>query len=1512
MDRLNKILNWNTIKSKLIIGITLLILLLSSQHEGFSQIYEPEGLNMPGEWNGWTNPPTNNLALASSTQVTNGRIIKIYLGITRWQTIFSVAENDADLVGGTYEWLFTSGSTGNPWGNKWAGINVTINALQNYSYNSGANNTITLINGNWYTMNWEDSGYVPTRAIFMETSAEPVFITSVTEPQDEVEANSAVEVSISTSGVPSAEERFYLRYSTDGWDSSETVDVIMSGTNGTAEIPGQPSGTTVSYYVFSSTVEGITNDHDLYTIRMNNNEDNNYSYTIGDPTISWANLQHPATGSIEPENEFLVFARVYINGVTGSAAPEEGIENLNAWIGYSTTNATSTDDFETGWEWIPATYDEYDLFFGNNSQYSAGIGSEISAEGTYYYVSRFKYGDGEFVYGGFDGGFWDGVNNVSGILYVEEELIAYPITLEVTNNNPFVTEVFVRGSFNDWVNVPMEYDNDVWTAEFNLYPGIYQWGVADQDDEWLIEGSNLEFTIDTDGNITGTITYTIPPPSPNYGIRDDDGLNLPTLTYWHGNLDEDITERGVDFHEQNMGSLNELYIIGVAIKTWKSGEGDITSAKFSYKVWNIDDDEPETFVERSIGWTSNDNPEETNQTWAGFGDEISITEGLIMGTYHLTIQFGIEGSGIPGKTEDGPFTTTFEIPPSSNAEILDFSFELQTGSAIIDNEESSVTIEVSPFAIITGLTPTITVSPFATINPPSGVPQDFSNPFVYAVTAQDEVTIRDWTIYVTQATEPSSEAEILSFNLAEQTSDAIINSELATVTVEVGFGTDITNLSPSITISPLATIDPASGVPQDFSDPIEYTVTAEDNTQKVWTVTVTEAEPPIPNYGIRDDEGENLPTLTYWHSEAVEDITEKGEEFDGKDLGVISALIIKGASIKTWKAEGGDVTGAYFSYKVWKTNADEPEDYQIRNIGWTSNDNPEETDQTWANFGEEIDIAYTLLPGQYSIKILFSIEGSGIPGITENGPFAASFEIAETLPNITFANLQWPSSGNIVPESEFIVYARVHIEGLTGANAPAEGVEGLSAWIGYSDINATEVQDFELDSWTWIPAIYNEYEEFFGNNSQYSADIGSGIAEEGTYYYVSRFQYGEDEFVYGGFDGGFWDGTSNVSGVLTVENIIIYPIIGWANLQHPANGSIEPESEFMVYAQVYIDEYTGSEAPAEGIDGLSVWIGYSETDATIDEDFSNENWTWIEAVYNSYEETFGNNSQYSADIGSTITEVGNYYYVSRFKFYDGDFVYGGYNITGGGFWDGVSNISGMLTVETAPPQSIGWANLQYPDEAYIMMGYEEELIVYARVYIEDLTGSLADENGVEGLSCWIGYRETDASSTNDFFEGWTWVEATYNDYNEEFGNNSEYSADIGAEIAMLEELTNYYYVSRFQYNDEGFIYGGYSDTGGGFWDGVNNVSGIIHILINSIPDQGINLKLYPNPTSGNIRIEFPYTGDVSIYDLYGKLIYQKSKVEETVTIDLSDHNSGVYIIQVRSKERILTGKIVKY
>ena len=85
---------------------------------------------------------------------------------------------------------------------------------------------------------------------------------------------------------------------------------------------------------------------------------------------------------------------------------------------------------------------------------------------------------------------------------------------------------------------------------------------------------------------------------------------------------------------------------------------------------------------------------------------------------------------------------------------------------------------------------------------------------------------------------PSSENDILTFTLADLTEPATINSQAHTVVGEVQAGTDLQQLSPVITVSEGATINPESGSIQDFTAPLVYTVTAEDGSMQDWIVTL--------------------------------------------------------------------------------------------------------------------------------------------------------------------------------------------------------------------------------------------------------------------------------------------------------------------------------------------------------------------------------------------------------------------------------------------------------------------------------------------------------------------------------------------------------------------------------------------------------------------------------------------------------------------------------------------------
>lgn len=85
----------------------------------------------------------------------------------------------------------------------------------------------------------------------------------------------------------------------------------------------------------------------------------------------------------------------------------------------------------------------------------------------------------------------------------------------------------------------------------------------------------------------------------------------------------------------------------------------------------------------------------------------------------------------------------------------------------------------------------------------------------------------------------SSEKRILKFEFTTLGVEATINEGAKTIVAVVPETTDVTNLVPTITVSAKASVDPASGVPQNFTNPKTYVVTAEDGSNASYTVTVT-------------------------------------------------------------------------------------------------------------------------------------------------------------------------------------------------------------------------------------------------------------------------------------------------------------------------------------------------------------------------------------------------------------------------------------------------------------------------------------------------------------------------------------------------------------------------------------------------------------------------------------------------------------------------------------------------
>lgn len=82
----------------------------------------------------------------------------------------------------------------------------------------------------------------------------------------------------------------------------------------------------------------------------------------------------------------------------------------------------------------------------------------------------------------------------------------------------------------------------------------------------------------------------------------------------------------------------------------------------------------------------------------------------------------------------------------------------------------------------------------------------------------------------------SSLKEMSSFKISNL--NGIINSDDKTVQLNLSKSADLSALSPTISISDKATVSPASDAVQDFTNPVTYTLTAEDGSTAAYTVSV--------------------------------------------------------------------------------------------------------------------------------------------------------------------------------------------------------------------------------------------------------------------------------------------------------------------------------------------------------------------------------------------------------------------------------------------------------------------------------------------------------------------------------------------------------------------------------------------------------------------------------------------------------------------------------------------------
>lgn len=219
--------------------------------------------------------------------------------------------------------------------------------------------------GKFYTTRIQNVGYSSTNVIMMVTDNLPVGFDSVNAvTQNPVGAvipvNTAVEITVKLSQARSIQERVYVRFTNDNWITSSVSEVsfnTLADTIGTAVISAQAPGSSVNYYVLTTTLDlnlaGA--NYDLVTLKQENNTGANYQYTVNSLPIGTAAITFRVNMSLQTVDASGLFLAGTFNGFSTTATPMQLISNnvyqaivimdTNITAQYKFVNGTT---FETG------------------------------------------------------------------------------------------------------------------------------------------------------------------------------------------------------------------------------------------------------------------------------------------------------------------------------------------------------------------------------------------------------------------------------------------------------------------------------------------------------------------------------------------------------------------------------------------------------------------------------------------------------------------------------------------------------------------------------------------------------------------------------------------------------------------------------------------------------------------------------------------------------------------------------------------------------------------------------------------------------------------------------------------------------------------------------------------------------------------------------------------------------------------------------------------------------------
>ena len=90
---------------------------------------------------------------------------------------------------------------------------------------------------------------------------------------------------------------------------------------------------------------------------------------------------------------------------------------------------------------------------------------------------------------------------------------------------------------------------------------------------------------------------------------------------------------------------------------------------------------------------------------------------------------------------------------------------------------------------------------------------------------------------------------------------------------------------------------------------------------------------------------------------------------------------------------------------------------------------------------------------------------------------------------------------------------------------------------------------------------------------------------------------------------------------------------------------------------------------------------------------------------------------------------------------------------------------------------------------------------------------------------------------------------------------------------------------------------------------VDGIHDYVHITTDGVLEQGVDVKLYPNPTSGKVTVEVLGMSHLTVLNALGQVVYDAPVDADEVSLDLAQFGAGMYMVRINTTTETLVKRI---